>query len=55
MLILKRKLGEEILIDGRIVVKVTEIRTGEVRIGVDAPPSVRVVRRELEDGQQKKP
>lgn len=48
MLILKRKVGEEILIDGHIVVKVTEIRTGEVQIGVEAPASVRVVRRELE-------
>ena len=47
MLILERKKGEEILIGDSVLVKVTELRTGHVRLGVVAPRSVRVVRREL--------
>lgn len=47
MLILERKKGEEILIGDGIIVKVTELRTGHVRLGVVAPRSVRVVRREF--------
>ena len=47
MLILERKRGEEILIGDNVLVKVTELRTGHVRLGVVAPRSVRVVRREM--------
>lgn len=52
MLILERKRGEEILIGDGIIVKVTEIRTGQVRLGVVAPRSVRVIRRELRNTDQ---
>jgi carbon storage regulator len=44
MLVLTRKIGEEINIDGRIRVTVTGIKGDKVRIGVDAPPDVRVDR-----------
>jgi carbon storage regulator len=47
MLVLSRKIGEEIIIDGRIRVCVTEIRGGKVRIGIDAPPEVRIDRAEV--------
>ncbi len=47
MLVLRRKIGERIIIDGRIEVTVLRVRGGKVRLGVDAPPSVRVLRQEL--------
>lgn len=47
MLVLTRKQGEEILIGDDIRIKI--IRTGgNVRIGIDAPDHIRVVRSELE-------
>ena len=47
MLVLSRKVDESIIIDGRITVTVVEIRSGEVRIGIDAPRSIAVHRREV--------
>lgn len=47
MLVLTRKLGEEIVIDGSIVVKVVAIQGDRVRIGVAAPRSVPVDRMEV--------
>jgi carbon storage regulator len=46
MLILRRKIGERIVIDGQIEVTVLRIRGGRVRLGVAAPRSVRVLRPE---------
>jgi carbon storage regulator CsrA len=47
MLVLTRKLGETIVIDDNIHIKVTDIKRGKVRIGIDAPPEVEVLREEL--------
>ena len=47
MLVLSRKVEEEIVIDGGITVKVIETRPGKVRLGVTAPAGVRVLRKEL--------
>jgi carbon storage regulator len=47
MLILRRKIGERIVIDGRIEVTVLRVRGGRVRLGVAAPRSVRVLREEV--------
>jgi carbon storage regulator len=47
MLVLGRKLGEPILIDGRILVRVVQIRGKVVAIGIDAPPDVSIRRAEL--------
>jgi len=49
MLVLSRKLGEEIMIDGQIRVTVVKVQGGRVRIGIDAPESVRVLRKELRE------
>jgi carbon storage regulator len=46
MLVLTR-VGEEIIIGGEIRVIVTAVRGDRVRIGIDAPPSVRVDRQEI--------
>ena len=47
MLVLSRKVGERILIGDKISVTVVKIGHGGVRIGVDAPPEMAVVREEL--------
>ncbi|GAB4368038.1 MAG: carbon storage regulator CsrA [Acidobacteriota bacterium] len=49
MLVLSRKPGQALLVGGEIVVKVVEIRGQQVRIGIDAPDSVAIVRQELHD------
>ena len=47
MLILTRRLGETLVIGPSIRVTVVGIRGNQVRIGIDAPQSVRVHREEL--------
>jgi carbon storage regulator len=47
MLILSRKSGESIVIDGRIHVKVVRVEGEVVKIGIDAPAEVPVHRREV--------
>jgi carbon storage regulator len=47
MLVLTRRFGETIVIDGEIRVTVVEIKGGKVRLGVTAPASVRVDRAEV--------
>lgn len=49
MLVLSRKFDESIIIDGHIRITVLGIRGQQVRIGIEAPPNVRVVREELLD------
>ena len=47
MLVLSRRLGEQIVIDGTVSVRIVEIKGGQVRLGVTAPESVRVDRYEV--------
>ncbi|GAA1907633.1 carbon storage regulator CsrA [Lapillicoccus jejuensis] len=47
MLVLSRRVGESVTIDGGVVVTVLEVRSDGVRIGIDAPRSVKVHRSEL--------
>lgn len=47
MLVLSRKLGEKIVINGNIVVTVVKIDRNQVRIGVQAPKDVPVYREEI--------
>ena len=49
MLILSRKINEKIMIGEDISVSIIEIRGDQVRIGVDAPKSVKVFRQEVFD------
>lgn len=48
MLVLTRKLNEEIRIDGEITVTVIELDGNRVRLGIKAPPEVRILRGELQ-------
>ena len=52
MLVLSRKVGESIQISGDIKVTVTQVRGGRVRLSIEAPPSVRIARREIAMKQQ---
>jgi carbon storage regulator len=52
MLVLTRKAGETIVIDGCISVTVTAIDRNKVRIGISAPPDVRVDRAEVRERMQ---
>ncbi|MFM7541043.1 MAG: carbon storage regulator [Planctomycetota bacterium] len=47
MLVLSRKVGEEIVIDGNIVLSVVEITGNRVKIGIHAPRDKAVIRGEL--------
>ncbi len=47
MLILTRKVGEVIMIGDDIVVKVLGVRSGQVKIGVEAPRALPVHRQEI--------
>lgn len=55
MLVLSRKLGEKLIIDGNIVVTVVKIDRNQIRIGIEAPSSVSVVREEIAGPQPAKP
>ncbi|MEK6236382.1 MAG: carbon storage regulator [Planctomycetales bacterium] len=48
MLVLTRKEGERINIGQDVVVKVISISGNKVRVGVEAPGDVRILRAELE-------
>ena len=47
MLVLSRKVGESIVIGDEITVSILEIRGDLIRVGIDAPRSVKVHRREV--------
>jgi carbon storage regulator len=47
MLVLTRKSGESLIIGEEVVVTVVEVRGGQVKIGIEAPPEIYVYRKEL--------
>jgi carbon storage regulator len=47
MLVLTRRVGEEIVIAGDIRVTIVAVKGQRVRLGITAPPSVVVARQEL--------
>ena len=49
MLVLSRKRDESIIIDGGIVITIVDIRGDKVRLGIEAPASVPVHRKEVHD------
>jgi carbon storage regulator len=55
MLIITRKLDETILIGEHISIKILEIRGKQVRLGIEAPDDILVLRGEVEPRQQDKP
>ena len=53
MLILSRRPGESIIIDGRITVKILRMEGDVVKVGIEAPLQVPVHRQEVYDEIQK--
>jgi carbon storage regulator len=47
MLVLRRKVGETIILDGVITISVLAVEGERVKIGINAPPDVTIVREEL--------
>ena len=47
MLILTRKIGESFLIGNDIEIKVTDVSGDKIRIGIDAPSALKILRKEL--------
>lgn len=47
MLILTRKLNEEIRIDSEIVIKIIALSDNQVKIGIEAPGNVKILRGEI--------
>ncbi len=55
MLVLSRKVNEEIIIDGRIRVQIVQIRGKTIRIGISAPSDVKILRGELQPFEIEEP
>ena len=47
MLVLSRKVGERILLGDHIRITVVRVSGGGVRLGIEAPPDIAVVREEV--------
>ncbi|MBO0783293.1 MAG: carbon storage regulator, partial [Ktedonobacteraceae bacterium] len=47
MLILRRKAGERLVLSGAITVSIFAVEGERVKLGIDAPPDVTIVREEL--------
>ena len=47
MLVLTRKVGQQIVIDNNIVITVLRVGKFTVRLGIEAPDGVRILRHEL--------
>lgn len=52
MLVLTRKIGEKICIGDDVVMTVVECGFGKVRIGIEAPPDIRIDRQEIRDARK---
>lgn len=49
MLVLTRKPGDGIVIGDDIVIKIIEMKSGGVRIGIEAPQNTKIYRQEVYD------
>ena len=52
MLVLGRYIGEKLYIGNDVVIQVVSVRGDKVKIGVEAPAEVKVMRAELVDEQE---
>lgn len=52
MLVLGRKPGEYIVINDNIIVKVIKGEEGHLRLAIDAPPDIAIIRGELLEEEQ---
>ncbi len=47
MLVLTRRVGERIVIDNQVVLEVLEVKGNRIRLGIQAPAGVSILREEL--------
>ncbi|WP_036226289.1 carbon storage regulator CsrA [Mesoaciditoga lauensis] len=47
MLVLRRKIGEGIIIGKNVIIRILDIEQGDVKIGIEAPKDVKILREEL--------
>lgn len=55
MLVLSRKVGETIRIADNVEIVVVQIGPGKVRLGINAPPEVKILRGELKPDEPAEP
>ena len=48
MLVLTRSKGQRIVIDHDVIIEIVDVRGPKVRVGITAPPDVRVDREEVD-------
>jgi carbon storage regulator CsrA len=53
MLVLSRKVGDKLVIDGNITVEVVKIQGNRISLGIVAPSDVKILRGELTEQQSK--
>jgi carbon storage regulator CsrA len=53
MLVLSRKVGEKLVIDGNITVEIVKIQGNRITLGIAAPADVKILRGELNQKQSK--
>ncbi len=53
MLVLSRKVGDQLIIDGNITVEVVRIQGNRISLGIVAPSKVKILRGELTQQQAK--
>ena len=49
MLILNRKIGEGIILGDNIEIKILDIQDGKIKIGIEAPKDIPILRKEVYD------
>lgn len=49
MLILNRKTNESIMLEDNIEIKILDIQDGKVKIGIEAPKEITILRKEIHD------
>tara|TARA_Y100000296_G_C5027128_1_gene182830 strand:- start:394 stop:558 length:165 start_codon:yes stop_codon:yes gene_type:complete len=54
MLVLSRRKNEGLLIDNQITVKILDIHQGWIKIGIEAPKNINILRTELKKKETKK-
>jgi carbon storage regulator len=48
LLVLSRKLGESIFLDGGIEIQIVKVQGQKIRLGITAPKDIKVIRAELQ-------
>lgn len=49
MLILSRKIGESVIVNGNIKVLILNVSGAQVKVGIEAPPDVTIHREEIQE------